>query len=207
MNSKVKIFLIFLILFTVSVSASSEEDHGNGFWGTFLSQIVNSTILFGGIILLSRKHVIKYFTQQSLDIKNKIVINEKNLKEKSGQLNELKQRLDKIEEEVERIKSLAKESGIQEGKRIEEMGEKESKKILAITETEIDHKVESSIKKLKSRIAELTINQFKKDIESQLDDEQHNKIIDDNIKRSGEIIEREQSGQTIRKSSDRNTQG
>ena len=191
MNSKVKIFLIFLILFTVSVSASSEEDHGNGFWGTFLSQIVNSTILFGGIILLSRKHVIKYFTQQSLDIKNKIVINEKNLKEKSGQLNELKQRLDKIEEEVERIKSLAKESGIQEGKRIEEMGEKESKKILAITETEIDHKVESSIKKLKSRIAELTINQFKKDIESQLDDEQHNKIIDDNIKRSGEIIERE----------------
>ena len=185
------ILLFFIIIFSIQVMASSDDDHGHSFWGSLFSQVLNSTLLFGGIIFLSRKHIIKFFTQKSLDAKNTIVLNEKSIKEKSEELGKLKNRLDKIEKEIERIKTIAKEKGEQESKKIEELGKKEAEKILLLTEAEIDNKVESSIKKLKSKIADLTIDHFKKDIESRLDDELHSKIVDENIKRSGEIIERE----------------
>jgi len=113
------------------------------------------------------------------------------VEETSGQLENLKRRLAKIEEEVAAVKKAAEKSGNDEKKRIEELGDKESRRILALTEAEIAVKVENSIRKLKARIADLTIEHFKKDIEKQLDKESHERIIEKNIEICGDIIERE----------------
>ncbi len=60
-----------------------------------------------------------------------------------------------------------------------------------MTEEEIDNKVDSAVRALKEKIADLTIDHFKKDIESHLGRKAHEKIIEKNIEISGEIIERE----------------
>jgi F0F1-type ATP synthase membrane subunit b/b' len=89
------------------------------------------------------------------------------------------------------MKKLAQKSGSEEKSRIEKLGKKEAEKILSLTEAEINNRVESSINKLKAKIAELTIDHFKKDVSDQLDQDTHRRIIDKNIEISGDIVESE----------------
>lgn len=167
-----------------------EEHHFN--WMQFLGKTFNSVVLFGGLIYLLRKPLVNLLAQKSLDIKNDIVQREELVKTTTTQLDEIKMRLDKIEQEVEGMKDTAEKSGIDEKKRIEELGKKEEERILALAEQEIDNKVESSIRNLKERIADMTIEHFKKDIKTHLDKKAHEKLIEKNIKIiSGETIERE----------------
>jgi len=167
--------------------------HGNehGFnWGQFIGKTINSIILFGGLILLLRKPIIKLLTQKTLEVKTDIQQREEELEKSSSQLKNLHKRLEKIEEEISNMKLSAQEGGNREKQRIEEVGAKEAQRILDLTDSEINMKIENSIRNLKSRIADLTIEHFKKDIQHQLDKKAHEKIIDKNIQRCGEISER-----------------
>ena len=174
-------------------TSHGETGHGEGHgfnWGQFIGKTINSIILFGGLILLLRKPIIKLLTQKTLDVKTDIQHREDELEKTSRQLENLQKRLEKIEDEISHIKLSAEESGNQEKKRIEELGAKEAQRILELTEAEIDVKIENSIRNLKTKIADLTIEHFKKDIRQQLDKDAHERIIDKNIQRCGEISER-----------------
>ena len=107
------------------------------------------------------------------------------------QFEEIRKRLEKIENEVEEIRQSAIASGNEEKQRIKKLGQEEAMRIQNITNEEIDNKVDSAIRNLKKRIAELTIQHFKKDIGSYLDKSKHEKIIEKNIEISGDIIDRE----------------
>jgi len=89
------------------------------------------------------------------------------------------------------MKKTAEEGGNEEKKRIEELGKSEAQRIREITDAEIASKVENSIRDLKAKIADMTIEHFKKDIMKELDEKTHEKIIEKNIDRCGDIIERE----------------
>jgi F0F1-type ATP synthase membrane subunit b/b' len=201
MDKQIKVFVIgivcvwMLLSFTTAVFAGTdgeggEKDHHFNWWG-FLGKLFNSILLFGGLIILLRKPLIKLLAQKSLDLKNDIIQREALVKTTTTQLEAIKKRLEKIEEEVQDMKNNAEKSGNEEKKRIQELGEKEAQRIKALTSEEINNKMDSSIRDLKEKIAELTIEHFKKDIESHLDQKAHEKIIEKNIEISGEIIERE----------------
>jgi F-type H+-transporting ATPase subunit b len=193
MDKRLKVVFIFILLpvFTGAVFAEGghEGEHTFDWWG-FLGKLLNSIILFGGLILLLRKPIINLLAQKSLDVKNDIIQREAELTKTSRQLEDLKDRLVKIEEEVADMKKAAEISGNDEKKRIEELGANEARRILELTEAEIAVKVENSIRNLKSRIADMTIEHFKKDIGKQLDKNAHEKIIEKNIEKCGDIIER-----------------
>jgi len=192
MKTKGIFFFFIFILLSVSVLASSDEHGDHPFdWSGFWGWVINSTILFGGLIFLLRKPLVKLLSQKSLDIKNDILNREKELAVTSKEFKKIKNRLDGIEKEVQEMKQIAEKSGNEEKTRIEELGKKESEKILSLTETEINTRVESSINKLKAKIAELTIDHFKKDVGSLLDENTHRRIIDKNIEISGDIVEEE----------------
>jgi F0F1-type ATP synthase membrane subunit b/b' len=171
-------------------SGSEHGEHHFDWWG-FIGKTINSIILFGGIILLLRKPLVKLLSQKSVEIKTDFQERENELEKTTNQLKQLQQRLGKIEEEVASIKKKARESGNREKKNLQELGEKEAQRILEVTEAEINTKVENSIRNLKARIADLTIEHFKTDIQKQLDKKAHEKIIEKNIQRCGEIIERD----------------
>ncbi|MCP5046264.1 MAG: hypothetical protein GY940_03775 [bacterium] len=183
--------VIMMALLTTTVSASGGGEHHGFDWYGFLGKLFNSTLLFGGLIFALRKPIINLLTQKSLAIKEDIVQREDVVKQTNRQLEDIMKRLEKIESEVSSQKQQAEESGKEEQKRIEEFGAQEAQRILELTDAEIANKVDNSIRNLKARIADLTIEHFKKDIETQLDTNAHEKLIEKNIEISGDIIERE----------------
>lgn len=192
-NPKVKLFcLVGVLLFcSLTLFASSEgEQHGFNWW-RFLGQILNSTILFGGLIYLLRKPISSFLYKQTVDVKEDIVQREKNLEDTRKSLAEIKSRLDKIEAEVTQMKEMAEKSGAEEQGKLEALGQQEVERIRHLNEMEIANKVDASIRKLKEKIADLTVAHFKQDIGAELDDRLHEKIIERNIEISGDIIERE----------------
>ncbi|MDQ1353188.1 MAG: synthase subunit b [Acidobacteriota bacterium] len=171
--------------------ATQEGEHHGFNWVGFFGKLFDSTLLFGGLIFLVRKPLIALLAQKSLDIKTDIIDRENQLKNTTVQLKGIMERLEKIAEEVEAVKDSAEKSGNEEKKRIEEAGENEAQRILALTEEEIGNKMETAVRELKERIADLTIEHFKKDIEAHLDPRMHERLIEKNIAvLSGETIER-----------------
>ncbi len=204
MNRQIKLFTVIgmivgAMILTTPAFGFAEGEHESGsepgehhfdWWG-FIGKTINSLILFGGLILLLRKPLIKLLTQKSLDIKTDIQQRENEVERTTNEFQKILERLEKIEEEVAGMKQNAQKSGNEEKKRIEELGAKEAQRILDLTDAEIDLKVEHSIRNLKAKIADLTIEHFKKDIQKQLDKKAHEKIIEKNIQKCGEIIERD----------------
>lgn len=185
----VVLVLLALLAAPPAVFAETGEHHFD--WVGFFGKMFNSIVLFGGLFWILRKPLINLLAQKSLDIKNDIIEREELVKTTDSQLEEIKTRLEKIETEVLALKDNAQKSGEDEQKRIEELGKKEEERILAMTNEEIDNKVEASIRNLKERIADLTIEHFKKDIQTHLDSNAHDKLIEKNIELiSGEPGER-----------------
>lgn len=199
MNMRVKTLFVVLMMVLVSgavlfaegahaAEAAGESHHFQ--WIPFLGKLFNSAILFGGLIYLLRKPILKLLSQKSTDVSSDIIQREKLLDEATQNLQSIKDRLTKIEDEIASMKQAAEKSGIEEQKRIEEAGKKEADRILELTGIEIDNRMEKSIRNLKARIADMTIEHFKKDIGNQLDNQAHEKIIEKNIDICGDIIER-----------------
>lgn len=199
MKEKGIIFSFILFLLATGLAAAAGGEGGHHFdWGAFLGSVLNSTILFGALIVFLRKPIIKLLSQKTLDIRNDIIERERNLKTTSEEFQDISMRLDRIENEVRSMQQAAMQQGEAEKQKIEDLGKQESSRILALSETEIKNRVESSVKQLKARIARLTIDHFKNDIQNQLDEQKHRKIIDRNIDLVGKNMksrERSRSGQ------------
>ena len=126
MVKRIKVSVIFIVIvlmllsFTTALFAGGngedgEQNHHFNWWG-FLGKLFNATVLFGGLIFLLRKPLIKLLAQKSLDVKNDILQREELLKTTTGHLENIKKRLEKIEEEVENMKNNAEKSGEDETK-------------------------------------------------------------------------------------------
>ncbi len=189
----VSIILLIMIISSPALAEGAAEAHGqHGFdWIGFLGKLFNSIVLFGGLIYFLRKPMIEVLSKKSIDIKADILQREELVLTTSNKLAEIIKRLDKIEDEVTAIKHTATEQGKSEQSRIAELGDKEAQRILELTDSEIAIRVENSVRNLKAKIADLTIDHFKQQIEQQLDHHAHEKIIAKNIHISGDIIERE----------------
>jgi F-type H+-transporting ATPase subunit b len=191
MKQKIGICFLFLLLTVTFCYGSGEEgDHGGG-WHFDWNKTLSSIILFGGLYYLLRKPIKKFMGKKGEAVKEDIQQREREIEEREAQFKKIRERLGEIESEVSSLKDGARERGEKEKKRIEEMGETESRRIIALTEAEIQQKVESSIKELKSKIADMTIEHFKESIGKELDQKTHDKIIKKNTDLCGEINERD----------------
>jgi F0F1-type ATP synthase membrane subunit b/b' len=200
LKNRMLIIAFTVLLCSLFLAASPQEEaaaHGEegsqGFhfnWFHFLGQVFNSTILFGGLILLLRTPILKFLNERSVSVKIDIVEREENLKKTAKMLEEIKNRLDRIEEEVETIRNSARKSGEEEKEKIKSLGKQEAERIVRLNNEEITRKVESSIRRLKEQAANLTIEQFRKEVKEELDDAMHEKIIEKNIEQIGELIAR-----------------
>ncbi len=184
-------FIFFILIILLSFSLFGEGGNEHHFdWIGFFGKLLNSTILFGGLILIARKPLIKFLTEKSIDVKKDIKERESDLQDHLSSLKSIKDRLVKIETEVNAMVVSARKSGEEEKQRIEALGKLEAERIVKNTEDEIDARVEASVRVLKEKIADLSIDKFRKNFSSGLDENLHKKIIEKNIEIAGEIIER-----------------
>lgn len=183
-------FSLFLFLaLTVGLAASAEGEAAHVDWFNLLGKVFNSTVLFGGLILLLRKPLIQMLSQKSAAVQDDIVEREKRLAAASDQLAAIQQRLDKVAAEVEGMKTGAQAAGKEELARLQEAGRREAERIIALSEEEIRQRVDAAVRTVKGRIADLAIERFREDFTKGLDAATQQKIIDRNIDASGELDE------------------
>lgn len=189
MIKKSVIFVLIILVFSFSLLAEDGSEHSFD-WGSLIGKILNSAILFGGLFLWLRKPIIEFLTKQSIEIRDDISRREKSLNEKSDSVKLIEERLSKIEDEIKKMNRDAVRNGEEEKKRIEKLANDESERILKNSEMEIEARIESSVRSLKEKIADLTIKNFRDEFKNKLNGDLHKKIMTDNIDIIGEINER-----------------
>ncbi len=186
-----KLFTAVFVLSSLTLSASGGGHDAHHFdIVKFMGAVVNSVLLFGGLIYLLKKPISDLLGKVGQDIKTDIKEREAKLEKSEKQVEELKARLEEIEKEVDSVKEEARLDGEKERARIEENARAEAEKILRLAEEEIQSRVDLSVNRLKEKIADMTIEHFRKSIGDNLNDDLHRKIVEKNITMSGEIIER-----------------
>jgi len=186
---KIGLPLILILTLATGLGASANEGASHIDWFNVLGKVFNSTVLFGGLILLLRKPLIQMLSRKSSDIRNDIVEREKNLADTSVRLLDIQQRLDKVAAEVDGMKKSAEAAGQDELARLQEAGRLEAKRIIALSEEEIRQRVDAAVRAVKGRIADLAIERFKNEFARSLDAETQKKIIERNIDACGDLDE------------------
>ncbi len=190
---KIKRQILFISFLLISITLFGSEDahstvHHGFDWLGFFGKVFNSTVLFGGLYFLLRKPISSFLGQKASDVKTDIIEREKKIEEAKNNLSDILKRLELIEEDIKTLNDEAVKSGNAEKSKLKKTGELESKRIMEQSEEEINFKIESSIKGLKIRIAQLTVDQFKKSFKNDLNKSIHEKVIVENIKICGDII-------------------
>lgn len=201
MNIKRQILSISFLLISITVFGS-EEAHStvhHGFdWVGFFGKVFNSTVLFGGLYYLLRKPISSFLGQKAADVKTDIIERENKIAEAKNNLSDILKRLELIEEDIKVMNDEAVKSGNSEKSKLKKIGNLESKRIMEQSEEEINFKIESSIKSLKIRIAQLTVDRFKKSFKNDLNKSIHNKVIEENIKICGDIIRTKNNSEAVK---------
>lgn len=181
------VFIIALTVFASDAGHSQDVHHGFD-WLGFLGKVFNSTVLFGGLYYALRKPIVSFLGKKSSNVKEDIIERETKINEAREELSEILKKLESIADQVKLMNEDAKKSGAEEKDKLRIAGEKESKRIIEAAEEEVNFKIESSVKALRTRIAKLTIDKFRETFTKELTDKIHKKIIEDNIKIAGDIM-------------------
>ena len=185
-----KRLLLPLLLALASGLAASAGEGGSVHpvdWFSVLGKVVNSTILFGGLILAMRKPLIRMLTQKGVGLRQDFAERGKTLAATETRLQEIDQRLARVAAEVEGIQGEAEASGQTELARLQEAGHREAERIIALSEEEIRQRVDAAVRAVKERIANLAIERFRDDFQKDLDAATQQRIIERNIDAAGEL--------------------
>jgi F-type H+-transporting ATPase subunit b len=184
---KKALFALLWPALATGLAAATEGGAAHVDWFGVLAKVFNSTVLFGGLFLLLRKPLIRMLSQKSSDIQADIMAREKNLAEAETLLQEVRERLAKVAAEVETIKNGANAAGKDEMARLEAAGRLEAERIIAMSEEEIRQRVDSAVRAVRERIADLAIERFRDDFGKSLDAATQQKIIERNIDACGDL--------------------
>lgn len=187
--SKRLLCLLPALLLASGLAASggeAEAAHAVDWFGV-LGKVVNSVVLFGGLILLLRRPLIQMLSQKGDRIRHEFADRQQTLAATESRLQEIGRRLDRVAAEVAGIQAEAEAAGQAELARLEAAGRAEAERIVALGEEEIRQRVDAAVRTVRERIADLAIERFRGDLARELDDAAQQRIIERNIDASGSL--------------------
>jgi F0F1-type ATP synthase membrane subunit b/b' len=156
-------------------------------WLAVLGKVLNSAILFGGLILLLRKPLLRMLSQKGEGIRAEFAERARTLEATEARLREVETRLSRVAAEVQVIQGEAEAAGKAELERLEAAGRREAQRIVALGEEEIRQRVDAAVREIRGRIADLAIERFRRDLQQGLDAAAQQKIIERNIDACGSL--------------------
>lgn len=168
--------LILTVLFASNL-ALAEETSSHFSLSTFLGQVLNFVVLFGGLAYVLRKPVKDYLQKKSEEIALLLQQSEKLKNESIQKLEQTRDRLARLEDEIKRMKKEAEEEALRERDRIKSEAQQEAERLRKLAREEIDSLVRTSVLELKSYVFQLSMVRAEERIKEKMNPDLHRKII------------------------------
>lgn len=168
--------LVFLVL-ALSAPGLAEEASGHFDLATFLGQVLNFVVLFGGLAYLLRKPLNEYLKGRVEQVAAQLLQAEAMKQESMQKLEEARNRLNNLAGEILVLKEQAREQAERERAAIRQEAEKEAERLRKLAREEIETMVRLSIRDLKTYAIDLSVSLAEKRIQEKLTPELHRKLI------------------------------
>lgn len=172
-----KTAIFVLLIFLPSSLTLADEAHGHSGLSTFLGQVLNFIVLFGGLAYVLRKPVKDYLQRKADEVALVLQKSEELKTESIQKLEQTRERLDRLEEEVRRIKEEAEKEALKEKERITIEAQQEAERLRKLAREEIESLSRANILELKAYAIDLSVLLAEEKIKQKLGPELHRKII------------------------------
>lgn len=182
---------VILAVFIISINsfALAEESSSHSVGSSFLGQLLNFIVLFGGLAYVLRKPVKNYLQRKSDEVALLIQKSEQLKADSIQKLEQTRERLARLEEEMRLIKEEAEEQALKEKERITFEAQQEAERLRKLAREEIDSLTTASIIELKAYAINLSVSKAEQRIKQKLSPELHRKIIHRSIDNLGTVHE------------------
>jgi len=189
------LFLLLLLAVPCLVKAAAvEEGHSASFGAAaFLGKAVNALILFGGLAFLLAKTVRSFLDARTSDIERSIREAAESRANAEQRFKDVRIRLDRIDEELRRIREDGDGETARAVGRIRELAGQEADRLKRLTRQEIELGVRGGLRKLREYAADLAIGSAKERFRRALTEDRHARLIDRSIDRLGRLQHEEPS--------------
>ncbi len=183
MNKENNVLIVLLLLpFLLFLSPEEEETHGASLVG-YLGKVLNFLVLFGGLGFLLRKPLKSFLERRGRKIDATIIEARKEREENEKTYKLALDRLQKLKEELEKIRKDAQEEGQKRKTAILQTAEKEAEKIKDFARQEIEMFTQTKVRDLKAQTAELATELAKTNIKEKMTPEKQAFLIDLSIEK------------------------
>lgn len=171
------------LVLSLSLPLLASESQGHFDLATFLGQVLNFAVLFGGLALLLRKPLNDYLKGKAEEVAANLRQAEALVEESLQKLEQARARLENLEAEIGALREEAEKEAGREGQLISQEAEKEAQRLRKLAQEEIDALIRSSLRELKAYAIDLSVALAEKRIRERLTPELHRKLIQQSIDR------------------------
>jgi F-type H+-transporting ATPase subunit b len=190
MKDKRRALVILLVLpLLLGLAVEEKEAHSSSVMG-YVGKVVNFLVLFGGLYFLLRKPLGEFLERRAREIDSAIREAKKDRQEMEEQVLLSSERLSKLEEEIQKIRTDAQEQGIKRKEQVLQAAEKEASKIREWNRQEIDMFYQAKIRELKTQAAEWATALARRNIEEKMTPEKQILILELSIDKLEDIYEK-----------------
>ncbi|MFQ5664734.1 MAG: ATP synthase F0 subunit B [Terriglobia bacterium] len=172
-RSPLALLLILFLLLALPVMAAEAEPAAEGGTSRLIFKWLNFALVFGGLGYLLRKPIQRFFAGQRAAIRGAIEEAHEARQRSQQRLEEVEQRMARLEHEVEAMRKQAADNAAAERQRIHQAAEREAERILSTTRAEIESATRAARLELRAYTARLAVNLAEQRIPPQLTPEKH----------------------------------
>ncbi len=193
MKTKKPVVLFLLLLVPFFLAMTTDEVEHSSHSSDFIGKVINFVVLFGGLTFVLYKPLRKFLGERGEAIRGSIKKARTMKKDAEAELAGASKRMEKLQDEVIKIRSSAEKEGLEEKERIISAARQEVARLKNLTSEEISFLTDTAIQELKEYTVRLAVNQAADRIKERLTPKIHAGLIDRSIERLDKLNEESQA--------------
>jgi F-type H+-transporting ATPase subunit b len=174
-------------VFPLALLAQEAEEHASRFLGLplWIWQLANLVLFLGVLLYFVARPLAAMFRQRQLDVEKRLT-EAKALREEAAQLGaQVKERLSRLDQEIEEIRSRGRADGETERAALTERADREVERVRKEAEEEIGRRLASAKQELRKTAADLTASVAHDMLSAQITDDDRRRLLDESVARLG----------------------
>jgi F-type H+-transporting ATPase subunit b len=174
-------------VFPLALLAQEAEEHASRFLGLplWIWQLANLVLFLGVLLYFVARPLAAMFRQRQLDVEKRLT-EAKALREEAAQLGaQVKERLSRLDQEIEEIRSRGRADGETERAALTERADREVERVRKEAEEEIGRRLASAKQELRKTAADLTAGVAHEMLSAQITDDDRRRLLDESVARLG----------------------